>query len=109
MSEQRNVRRTMQGTVIATKTKQTATVQVERTYKHARYGKYLRRAKRYLVHDEAGVARPGDVVEVASCRPISKRKRWRIVRVVEHGDLGLVGMSPDAELAEAAAQEGGAS
>ncbi len=107
MSDQRNARRVMQGTVLRAKGRQTATVEVERTYKHARYGKFLRKKKRYLVHDESDSAQPGDVVEIMACRPMSKLKRWRMVKVVKHGDLGLVGQSPDAELAEAAAAEGG--
>lgn len=109
MAEQRNNRQSLQGTVTSAKAMATVTVEVERTFRHPRYGKFVRRKKNYLVHDAEGVAREGDLVEIVACRPMSKRKRYRIAKVIEHGDLGLQGISPDAELAEAAAAEGGES
>ena len=51
--------------------------------KHARYGKYIRRTTRLLAHDEAGEAREGDTVTITPCRPMSRRKSWRLVTVVE--------------------------
>ncbi|TVS05547.1 MAG: 30S ribosomal protein S17 [Phycisphaerales bacterium] len=51
--------------------------------KHAKYGKYVKRRTVLHVHDEANESRNGDVVEVAQCRPISKTKSWRLVKVVE--------------------------
>lgn len=91
------------------KSQATVTVVVERTFRHRRYGKFVRRKKSYLVHDGDGVAKEGDLVEIVACRPISKQKRWRVGSVLQHGDLALAGQSPDAELAEAAAAEGGES
>lgn len=84
----RNARRVMIGTVSSAKTAKTITVEVQRTFKHAKYGKYVRRRKRYMAHDENGEARVGDTVEVASTRPMSKRKRWRLLRVVSRSALG---------------------
>jgi len=88
MSEQtstaaRNLRATLIGRVTSDKMAKTITVKVERTFKHPKYGKYVRRDKRYHAHDEGEVAGIGDLVEIAATRPLSKLKRWRLVRVVE--------------------------
>ena len=78
----RKTRRTMQGIVDSAKCDKTITVLVEQRYKHPKYDKYLRRNKKYMAHDEENAAKPGDTVEIAAARPMSKRKRWRLVRVV---------------------------
>jgi small subunit ribosomal protein S17 len=78
----RTPRRTLVGTVVSTKMQKTITVQVERTFKHPKYGKYLRRRKRYHAHVPQGGVNMGDQVEIMSTRPISKLVRWRLVRVV---------------------------
>jgi len=87
MTETRNTRRTLQGVVTSTKAMQTITVTVERTFKHARYGKYVRRKKNYAVHDGAEEAQVGDQVEIVATRPLSKTKRWRLERVVTRNDM----------------------
>jgi small subunit ribosomal protein S17 len=102
----RNVRRTMTGVVISAKAMNTITVEVERTYKHARYGKYLRKKKRYMVHDADSAGHEGDRVEIVSTRPVSKHKRWRLLTVLQNADLAAQGQSPDRELAEAAEAAG---
>jgi small subunit ribosomal protein S17 len=123
-AQDRAPRRTMVGTVISTKMEKTITIQVERMYKHPKYGKYIRERKRYHVHAPEGGALDGDVVEVMSTRPISKTKRWRLVRVVtrsvdrgaEVSDIGKVaaaeGAKPSAveglKPAAAETREGGA-
>jgi small subunit ribosomal protein S17 len=76
------VQRTLQGTVVSAKTAKTIAVEIERVLKHARYGKYIRRTTRLLAHDEAGEAREGDTVTISQCRPVSRRKAWRLVAVV---------------------------
>ncbi len=86
----RHSRRALIGIVTSAKTAKTITVEVERTFKHAKYGKYLRRRKRYLAHDEDSTAKLGDSVELASTRPMSKRKRWRLLRVITRSQLGGV-------------------
>ena len=88
MAETRNDRRTLRGTVTSTKARQTITLVVERKYKHPRYGKYVRRRKRYLAHDAEETANIGDLVEIAATRPLSKRKRWRLVQVVQRSEVG---------------------
>jgi len=88
MTTTKNARRQMQGTVTSTAMEKTITVQVSRTYRHPKYGKYVRRQKKYLAHDEEGSARRGDVVQIESTRPLSKRKRWRLVRVLERSEHG---------------------
>src|SRR5688572_29868855 len=81
-ARERSPRRTMVGVVVSTKMDKTITVQVERMYKHPKYGKYIRERKRYHAHAPEGGVSNGDVVEVMSTRPISKTKRWRLVKVV---------------------------
>ena len=83
----RNSRRTLQGTVTSTKMDKTITVRVERTYKHPKYDKYVRSHSKFLAHDEKTEALEGDVVEIDSTRPLSKRKRWRLTRIVSTGGI----------------------
>ena len=70
------------GVVTSDKMNKTIAVKHERLVKHPKYGKYLKRAKKFLVHDEQGQAKVGDTVEIMQTRPLSKRKNWRLVRVV---------------------------
>jgi small subunit ribosomal protein S17 len=81
-ARERSPRGSMVGVVVSTRMEKTITVQVERMYKHPKYGKYIRERKRYHVHAPEGGVTAGDVVEVSSTRPISKTKRWRLVRIV---------------------------
>lgn len=71
--------RVLRGTVVATKMTDTITVAVERYVKHPKYKKYLRRTKKYLVHDAGNTAKVGDKVEIKETRPISKRKSFELV------------------------------
>ncbi len=75
--------RTLTGTVVSAKTAKTIAVEIERVLKHEQYGKYIRRTTRLLAHDEAGDAREGDTVTISPCAPVSRRKSWRLVTVVE--------------------------
>ena len=75
--------RTLTGTVVSAKTAKTIAVEIERVLKHARYGKYIRRTTRLLAHDEAGQAREGDTVSISPCRPMSRRKSWQLVSVID--------------------------
>lgn len=70
------------GTVVSDKSQKTIRVRFDYTVKHPKYGKYYRRSTTLHAHDEQNEARMGDLVEVASCRPISKLKCWRLMRVV---------------------------
>jgi len=94
----------LQGTVAANGAAKTITVVVERTFRHPRYGKFVRRKKKYMAHDENETAQTGDFVEIVATRPISKRKRWRLGSVLSSSVFGA--SSPvGAELAEKTALE----
>jgi len=74
--------RVLRGTVVASKMQDTCTVAVERYVKHPKYKKYLRRTKKYLVHDVGNSAELGQKVDIKEVAPISKRKRFSLVRSV---------------------------
>lgn len=82
MSEQ-NVNRTLQGRVVSDKMDKTITVVVERKVKHPIYGKFVRRSTKVHAHDENNDCLIGDVVVVEQCRPLSKSKTWRFVKLIE--------------------------
>jgi small subunit ribosomal protein S17 len=71
--------RVLRGTVVASKMTDTCTVAVERYVKHPKYKKFMRRTKKFLVHDQGNTAKVGDVVDITEVRPISKRKRFALV------------------------------
>ena len=73
-------KRILVGTVVSDKTDKTVTVLVERKVKHPLYGKIIRRSKKYHAHDEANTYSVGDLVWIEERRPISKLKRWAVVR-----------------------------
>jgi small subunit ribosomal protein S17 len=75
------------GIVVSDKTAKTRRVEIPRLVKHARYGKYIRRKTVCYVHDENNDSHCGDVVEIAESRPLSRTKRWTLVRIVEKGQL----------------------
>jgi len=86
MSETEQKRqRTVIGRVLSNKMQQSATVLVERKVKHPVYGKYVRKSKKYHVHDDKNELNIGDVVQIKECRPMSKTKSWTLDRVVEAG------------------------
>lgn len=74
--------RTVIGRVLSNRMQQTATVYVERRIKHPVYGKYMRRSKKYHVHDEKNELNIGDVVQIRECRPLSKTKSWTLDKVL---------------------------
>ena len=75
--------RTLTGKVVSNKMQKTITVLVERFVPHPQYGKYVRRSTRFLAHDENNEGQEGDTVAIAECRPLSRHKSWRLVRVVQ--------------------------
>jgi small subunit ribosomal protein S17 len=75
--------RTLTGRVVSSKMQKTITVAVERLERHAKYGKYVRRTTKLMAHDEQGESREGDLVAITECRRLSRRKSWRLVRVLE--------------------------
>jgi small subunit ribosomal protein S17 len=70
------------GRVVSNKMNKSVTVAVERLIKHPTYGKFIRRTSKYVAHDEDNACKPGDVVAIVECRPISKTKAWRVVEIV---------------------------
>jgi small subunit ribosomal protein S17 len=75
--------RALTGRVVSSKMDKTVAVAVERLIKHPSYGKYVRRTTKLLAHDENNECREGDMVAIAPCRPLSRRKSWMLVRVIE--------------------------
>jgi small subunit ribosomal protein S17 len=75
--------RTLTGRVVSTKMQKTVAVEIERLVKHPVYGKYIRRTTKLLAHDEKGASHEGDLVKIAPCRPLSRRKSWQLVEVLE--------------------------
>ncbi len=83
MSGEAKAARTVTGRVVSNKMDKTVTVLVERLVQHPLYGKYIKRSTRLHAHDENNECNEGDLVMVEQCRPLSKTKSWRLVRVLE--------------------------
>lgn len=92
--DRRKVR--MQGVVVSNKMDKTITVRTDRIVKHPLYGKYVRRKTTVHAHDENNECREGDVVEIEFTRPLSKLKRWRLVRVVRAAPAPLESAAEEA-------------
>lgn len=80
---ERNDRKVMQGMVTSNKMSKTLVIQIDRKVKHPMYEKFVSRRTKLYAHDEKGEAKVGDIVEVVQTRPLSKLKRWRLVRIVQ--------------------------
>ena len=83
MENTRNLRKTRVGKVVSDKMEKTIVVAIEDNVKHPTYGKIIKRTSKIHAHDENGECRVGDKVEVMETRPLSKTKRWRLVRIIE--------------------------
>ena len=81
--EEKKVNKVQRGVVVSDHGDKTIRVAIEWLYKHPKYGKYLRKTTKLGVHDEKNEAKVGDTVEITECRPMSKTKTWRLVKVVE--------------------------
>ena len=75
--------RTLTGQVVSNKMNKTIAVEIERVVRHPMYGKFVRRTTKLLAHDENNEAKEGDTVSITPCRPLSRRKSWRLLAVVE--------------------------
>jgi small subunit ribosomal protein S17 len=73
----------IQGVVVSGKMDQSVVVAVERRVRHGLYGKIQRRTSKFMAHDPGNEAKEGDVVAIVETRPLSRRKRWAVVRIVE--------------------------
>ena len=91
--------RTMTGKVISTKMQKTVSVAIERVVRHPVFGKYIRRTTKLLAHDEENSCREGDLVSIVECRPISRRKSWRVAEILQRAEFRLA----EARRAEVAA------
>ncbi len=74
--------RTLTGRVVSTKMQKTIAVEIERLVRHGMYGKFIRRTTKLLAHDENSESKEGDTVQIAPCRPLSRRKSWKLLKVI---------------------------
>ncbi len=79
----RNLRKERIGVVTSNKMDKTITVSVENKEKHPIYGKFVKRTKKFAAHDETNECNEGDIVRIMETRPLSKKKRWRLVEILE--------------------------
>jgi len=84
---QKSLQHTLVGKVVSNKMTKTVTVLVERRQKHPIYGKYIVKSSKYHAHDETDAFNEGDVVEIATSRPISRTKSWTVKRVVKEAQI----------------------
>ena len=85
MSTQAKTVKTLTGRVVSTKMQKTISVLIQRYVPHPTYGKYQRRTTQLMAHDENNESRTGDLVSIEECRPLSRHKSWRLVKVLERG------------------------
>ncbi|MDR1036982.1 MAG: 30S ribosomal protein S17 [Deltaproteobacteria bacterium] len=81
-AEERRPNQTLTGVVVSDKMDKTVVVLVNRLVKHPVYKKYIRRRAKFMAHDEKNVAHMGDTVEIIQSRPLSRLKRWRLIKVI---------------------------
>ena len=79
----RNLRKQRTGVVTSAKMEKTIIVNIERKVKHPVYGKFMKKSKSLVAHDEKNECAEGDTVKVMETRPLSKSKRWRLVEIIE--------------------------
>jgi len=80
---ERNKRKTRVGLVSSNKMNKSITVTVERTLRHPIYGKFVKKSTKILAHDEENLCQEGDLVRIMETRPLSKRKKWRLLEIIE--------------------------
>ncbi len=83
MNTETKIRRNVNGRVVSDRMNKTITVLIERRVKHPMYGKYIGRSTKLHAHDEQNECKQGDIVQIEECRPLSKSKSWRLVKVLE--------------------------
>ena len=83
MTEERNLRKSRVGYVVSDKMDKTVVISIEDNVKHPVYGKIIKRTLKVHAHDEENTCGIGDKVEIMETRPLSKTKRWRVVRIIE--------------------------
>jgi small subunit ribosomal protein S17 len=83
-------KKVLTGVVVSDKAQKTVTVLVERQMQHPLYGKVIKKSKKYLAHDEDDQYKLGDVVEIREATPISKKKKFVVIKRIEEGRMDLV-------------------
>ena len=83
MQVNRNARKERVGRVVSNKMNKSITILVEGKVKHPIYGKFVNKSKKLVAHDEKDECNIGDTVKIMECRPLSKRKRWRLISIIE--------------------------
>ncbi len=71
------------GTVVTDAMNKSVVVKVESVMMHKLYHRFVQRSKKFMAHDEQNTCKAGDKVQISECRPLSRHKRWRVVRVIE--------------------------
>ncbi|MGE4318969.1 MAG: 30S ribosomal protein S17 [Deferribacterales bacterium] len=89
--EARNFRKVRKGVVVSDKMDKTVVVKVESLKLHSRYQKFIKSTKSFKAHDENNECKVGDTVEIVETRPLSKDKRWRVVKIVKHSIEAIAG------------------
>lgn len=85
--KERRVRKVMRGMVMSSKMDKTVVVQVNRKVRHPIYEKFVSKRSKLYAHDEKSEAGVGDIVEITQTRPLSKLKRWRLLRIVQKASV----------------------
>jgi small subunit ribosomal protein S17 len=80
---ERNLRKERVGKVVSNKMEKSCVITVERKVKHEKYGKFMTKTTKLMVHDETNEVGIGDTIRVMETRPLSKNKRWRLVEILE--------------------------
>ena len=80
---ERNLRKVRVGRVVSDKMEKSCVIAIERKVKHPKYGKFMKKTTKLMVHDETNQCGVGDTIRVMETRPLSKNKRWRLVEVIE--------------------------
>ncbi len=83
MSEDKKSRKTRTGSVVSNRMEKSVVVRVERRVRHKLYGKFMKTSVKYLADDPENLCNIGDKVLIEECRPLSKRKRWRVKTILE--------------------------
>ncbi len=82
MSETKKIKKSRTGTVVSNMMEKSIVVRVERKVRHKLYGKYIKKSVKYLADDPENTCNIGDIVKIEECRPLSKKKRWRLRDII---------------------------
>ncbi len=83
IAETKTNRKQIIGLVTSTKMDKSITVSVERKLRHPIYGKFVKKSKKFMAHDPKNDCNEGDIVKIMESRPLSRRKRWKLVEIIE--------------------------